>query len=369
MKTDYYKQPWLLVPNKIRSAGGRETDRFRGSPDPKDTPSGAEAWIGSVTRANGATAEHPDLGCSEVILPDGEKRYLYRVIGDAPAEVLGEKHCARHGPQLGVLVKLLDAKNKFPLQCHPSREKAEKLWNSPRGKTECWHVLAVRDDVPVPPFIWLGFKPGITPEKFEEAYRTGSLKAAEDLCHRFTVHPGETWFVPSGMPHALGPGCFVLEVQEPSDLTAVPIPQEALIAFRKRANPRGVFEPVDPALYEKRMLGSFDYEGIEADRIAALCRVRPRTLREGPWGTEELLIGGEQTPYFSCSIMKVKGCAPVRNDDDIAVGVVTEGEGRLLTGFGPLPVKRGSEVFFPARAKEVYLEGDAVMILCRPAGS
>ena len=67
--------------------------------------------------------------------------------------------------------------------------------------------------------------------------------------------------------------------------------------------------------------------------------------------------------------MKVKGCAPVRNDDDIAVGVVTEGEGRLLTGFGPLPVKRGSEVFFPARAKEVYLEGDAVMILCRPAGS
>lgn len=366
MKTEYTGQPWLLVPNKIRSAGGRETDRFRGCPDPKDTPSGAEAWIGSVTRANGATTERPDLGCSEVILPGGEKRYLYRVIGDAPAEVLGEEHLKHHGTQLGVLVKLLDAKEKFPLQCHPTREKAARLWNSPYGKTECWHVLAVREDAKEPPFIWLGFKPGITPRKFEEAYRTGSLEAAEAFCHRFNVHPGETWFVPSGMPHALGPGCFVLEVQEPSDLTAVPIPQEDLIAFRRRSNPSGVFEPIDNAVYEKRTLGSFEYEGLEAEEVVSRCRVRRKVLREGSRGAEELLIGPEQTPFFSCSLVRAEGEAPIKNSGDIAIGVVTEGEGTLRSRYGRLQVRRGSEIFFPAHADQVYLEGSASMILCRP---
>lgn len=77
-----YNQPWELVPNQVRAEGGREIGRFRGVEDPTDTPNGAEAWIGSVTRANGSTPENPNLGCSEVYLPDGSRRYLFEVINE-----------------------------------------------------------------------------------------------------------------------------------------------------------------------------------------------------------------------------------------------------------------------------------------------
>ncbi|NCB32095.1 MAG: hypothetical protein EOM66_11905, partial [Clostridia bacterium] len=116
-----YQLPWKLVPNKIRAEGGREIDRFRGIPNPQDTPDGAEAWIGSVTRANGVTSADPNLGCSRVELPNGKREYLFEVIGHNPEAILGKQHMERFGMDLGILIKMLDAKAAFLLQCHPTR--------------------------------------------------------------------------------------------------------------------------------------------------------------------------------------------------------------------------------------------------------
>ena len=43
-----YNQPWKLVQNRIRGAGGREIDKFRGITPPIDDETGSEAWIGSA---------------------------------------------------------------------------------------------------------------------------------------------------------------------------------------------------------------------------------------------------------------------------------------------------------------------------------
>ena len=64
-----YQLPWQLVPNRVRTLGGREIARFRGEANPRHTPDGAESWVGSVTQAVGATDAHPSLGCSQVRLP------------------------------------------------------------------------------------------------------------------------------------------------------------------------------------------------------------------------------------------------------------------------------------------------------------
>lgn len=366
---DIYRQPWSLVPNHVRAEGGREIDRFRGVPDPKDVPDGAEAWIGSVTRANGVTKENPNLGCSEVILPDHSKHYLFDVIREHPAEVLGTRHLERFGTELGVLVKYLDAKKKFLLQCHPTREKARELWNSDYGKTECWHVISVRDDVEEPPFIWLGFKKDITPEKFAQAYRSGNLEAVENLCHRFPVHAGETYFIPGGMPHALGVGCFVVEIQEPTDLTAVPISQQALIDFRKKANPKGVFTRIDDVLYDSRTLGSFDYTGRAPEEILRMTKSQNRVIRSGEWGEERLIIGPEQTAFFACTEITVRGKAVLPVTGEIRIGIVTDGSGSLRAGNSEFSCRRGSEIFFPIGADRVTAEGNMTLVLCHPGGA
>jgi hypothetical protein len=114
MTEELYHQPWRLVPNRIRGAGGREIDRLRGLCPARDDPSGSEAWIGSVTRVGNPPPGEPNRGCSEVTLPDGRRMYLFEAINLAPEETLGPRHLALHGKDtLGVLIKDLDAQKQY----------------------------------------------------------------------------------------------------------------------------------------------------------------------------------------------------------------------------------------------------------------
>lgn len=36
---------------------------------------------------------------------------------------------------------------------------------------------------------------------------------------KYPVHPGDTILIEGGMPHAIGAGCFLVEIQEPTDYT------------------------------------------------------------------------------------------------------------------------------------------------------
>jgi hypothetical protein len=119
---DFFDQPWKLVPNKIRGNGGREIDKHRGISPPIDTPDGSEAWIGSVTRVAFPPVGKPNWGCSEVVLPNGNRMFLFEAIAMAPEKILGKQHIAIHGCSLGVLIKFLDAKEQYMLQSHPTRE-------------------------------------------------------------------------------------------------------------------------------------------------------------------------------------------------------------------------------------------------------
>ena len=366
-----FQQPWRLVQNKVRAEGGREIDRFRGVLCPMDTQNGAEAWIGSVTKANGTTPENPCLGCAEVILPDGNKRYLFEVIHENPEQILGERHVQRFGTSLGILVKYLDAKKKFLLQCHPTRAVAKAIWDSDYGKTECWYVLSTREEV-ADASIYLGFKPGITREGFEAAYRRSSLEhmeEVENLCHRIPVKAGETYFIHGGMPHALGVGCFVIEIQEPSDLTSVPIPQQDLLSFRQQANPQGVFKPIDNELYERRTLESFDYTGRELEEVLHMCKTVNPVIRKSFWGEERLIVGKTQTEYFSCTELNAHGECELLDTGAISIGIVTEGEGELWTEHGSLQVARGSEIFIPYHANHVIAKGNLKIVLSHPGGA
>lgn len=363
---EIYNRPWPLVPNKVRADGGRELDRFRGVEHPADTPNGAEAWVGSLTRANGATPENPNLGYAEVILPDGTRDFLVNVVKRAPETILGKAHMEKYGTSLGMLIKMLDAKAPFLLQCHPTRENARKYWNSRFGKEECWYVLGTRKDVPEPPYILLGFKEDITREKFEAAYRKGDAALLESFCHKIPVQPGESYMIPGGVPHALGAGCFVAEIQEPSDLTAVPFPQEYLLAYRRKANPFGIFEPEDEQLYESRMLNSFHYEGLPLDKLLDRLKSKEAVLRQEPGGREIEIFGDRDTSYFSCTMVTVSGAMARKNTGDVQIGIVVSGEGRIRCGENALPVKQGSEVFFPCQVRDAVFEGGFSIILCNP---
>jgi mannose-6-phosphate isomerase len=302
--------------------------------------------------------------------------YLFEAINLAPEEVLGPRHLERHGKDtLGMLIKYLDAQKQYVLQAHPTRPWAKKMWNSDFGKEESWYVIGTRDDTAEPAYILLGFKEGITREKFEELYRRDDLPALEQLCHKIQVKTGETYFVGGGVPHALGEGCFVIEVQEPSDITVVPISHkkryEAMKAMVGK-DPR--LKTEDEKLYDERMLGAFVYEGCGEEENLRRRRIPPRLIRSGDWGAEHYIIGPRETGFFSYTRLDVKGRtpAPLRDTGFPQVGIVLEGEGSLRWEGGEIPLRRGDEVFLPYRIDGAACSAGSPglsVVLCHPEGA
>ena len=355
-------QPWRLAPNHIRGHGGREIDKFRGiSPEEaRDTDHGSEAWIGSVTRVGNPPKDQPDYGCSQVFLPDGRRKYLYQAIGEAPEAILGPRHMAKNGTGLGMLIKYLDAQRQYGLQCHPTRAWAKQMWDSDYGKEESWYVLGTRDDTAQPAYIYLGFKEGVTRERFEESYRRADIAALEGLCHKIPVKPGDAFFVGGGCPHALGEGCFVIEVQEPSDITLGAWP---LTRWKKDASAEEI------ELYDKRLLGAYIYDGCGYEENLKRWKIPRKRVRQGDWGSESWVIGPDQTPYFSFTELTVNGEAPLLPTGFPQVAIVTGGNGQLLWEGGEMPVRQADELFIPYDAPGLRLRGRAKMILCNPEGA
>ncbi|MBZ5703568.1 MAG: class I mannose-6-phosphate isomerase [Acidobacteriia bacterium] len=116
--------------------------------------------------------------------------------------------------QFPLLVKFLFPTDKLSIQVHPTDAYAAAYEQAAggRGKTEMWHALSAGPEARV----LVGLKPGASKEKFLAALAAHQL---EDLLESRSVHPGDTFFVPPGTPHTIGPGMILCEVQEYSDLT------------------------------------------------------------------------------------------------------------------------------------------------------
>ena len=113
-----------------------------------------------------------------------------------------------------ILVKFIFPDDKLSIQVHPddAYAAAHEQAAGGRGKTEMWHVVSAGPGA----HVLVGLVPKADAEHFLRAIETQTL---EDLFIHWRVQPGDTFFVPAGAPHTIGPGMVLCEVQEYSDLT------------------------------------------------------------------------------------------------------------------------------------------------------
>jgi mannose-6-phosphate isomerase len=113
-----------------------------------------------------------------------------------------------------ILVKFIFPNDKLSIQVHPddAYAAAQEKAAGGRGKTEMWHVLQAETGA----HVLVGTKPGVTREMVVDAIAHNAL---ENRLEKYPVFNGETFFVPAGTPHTIGPGMTLCEVQEYSDLT------------------------------------------------------------------------------------------------------------------------------------------------------
>ncbi len=261
--------------------GGKLLDEFQGI-EPGTDDHYPEEWVCSTVKAKDGT------GLS--MLEDG--RSLREVIGK----------------DLDVLVKVLDSCSRLMIQVHPNREKAMRYFQSPYGKTEAWYILDTRTVNGEDPYVLLGFKEGITREKWVELHQKQDVEGMIAAMHKIPVKKGDAFFIPGGVPHAMGSGVFFAEIQEPTDIT-----------FRvERKAPDGK-SLADDDLHQgagfDAMFSCFDYSGYSLEETLARYGVQP--------GDDGMIIGERQTPYFSMQLINLEDQDVVRVKDYAIVLALT----------------------------------------------
>lgn len=158
-------------------------------------------------------------GLSEIVLENGKSITLKDLIRSNPEDILGRRHTAKYGSETAVLVKVLDAGERLTIQVHPDREFAQSAFQSVFGKTEAWYILGGRTIGGEDPYVLLGFKPGMTQAKWKQLFEDQDIPGMIGALHKIPVQPGDVFLVEGGVPHAIGSGCFLIEIQEPTDYT------------------------------------------------------------------------------------------------------------------------------------------------------
>lgn len=318
-----------------------------------------EEWIMSVVNARNVGREHIlDEGLCYL---DGTDLSLRDFIAGHPEQTLGENHMNQLGVTPGVLVKIIDSAERLTVQAHPDKQRAMELFQSPFGKTECWHILGGREIEGQEPCIYLGFREGITREYWKDCFDTQNIPAMLECLHRFPVKAGETYLIPGGVPHAIGAGCLLIEIQEPTDYTV----------RTERVTPKGLRisdAQCHQGLGFEKMFDCFSYEGMSFEAATKRFSIPALILEESGLQLRIELIGTEHTECFRLEQYQILDDAMLHREQNMSGLYIISGCGQLECNGSSQCFTAGTQFFVPADCGEILVKPEDPVILFRCFG-
>ena len=282
-----------------------------------------EAWLTDV-RCRVASGPFKEMSLGEAW------RYM-------PVEWRGERCAATQ--DFPLLVKFIFPTDKLSIQVHPNDEYAAKHEAAAggRGKTEMWHVVSAEPGAQV----FIGLKAGTTKKEFSAA--TGK-RGLENLFQSHGVEARETFFIPAGIPHTIGPGMILCEVQQYSDLT---------YRVYDYARVDGAGKPRELHIEKALDVIQFGHPPIE--------RMRPLS-----WSSQKMTISLlAACRYFSTERWRIAEHFTARpKTNAFNLLVVLSGSGEIRYDIKKTPYKQGECWFMPASLKhyELVPAGESVFL-------
>lgn len=316
--------------------GGRMLDALHGDSNGEDGHFPEEWILSTVAARNAGREQFPEEGMSHL---RGTDVTLKSVLESDTEGYLG-KGAAQ--PTLGVLTKLIDSAERLTLQVHPDKPTALRLFQSQYGKTECWHILSGHPVNGEEPCIYYGFQPDMTRARWEALFHAQDIPGMLAGMQKYPVHPGDTILIEGGMPHAIGAGCFLVEIQEPTDYTI----------RVERTTPSG-FAVADSMCHQglgfEKMFECFHYEPHSREEIHDRWFIEPETVLKTAGGSITTLVGYRNTPLFRLDEVNVSDTLLTVDCPPRGSGIyVLEGAGTLSANGRSLPLKKTDQLFVPA---------------------
>ena len=290
-----------------------------------------EEWVASTVKALNKISKGPKEGISKVRDTD---IYLDDLISEYKEEILGPND------DMGILVKALDSAVRLPVQVHPDKTFSKTHFNSEYGKAEAWIILDTRPGS----CIYFGFKEGVTKDDLICAV-DNSIKdktAMERLIVKHNVKKGDVYFIPAKAVHAIGYGCLILEIQEPTDFTIQP---EAW-CDDYRLNDYEMYMGLD----KHTALSCFDMS-ICGNNAINLSKIQPELISDKPSVKIESLIDNRQTDCFRVNRININADSTLLKQSP-SIYFITEGSGIVTCGKKFTLIKKGDYFLLPYCMKE-----------------
>ena len=237
------------------------------------------------------------------------------------------------GDRFPLLVKFIDAADRLSVQVHPDDAFAA-AFEQDMGKTEMWYIVDSDEGAE----LLMGLVPGATVADLADAVSKGD---PEPLLQHIKVKKGDCFFIPAGMPHAIGKGILVAEIQQNCDLTY------RLFDYNRRDKEGNLRElHIEKAL---RVVRPFSTEEAAAIRFA-----------KGA-GDAELLVA---CPYFSVrhKIFDTPIELPVSEDSFHSL-LFLSGSGQVEANGHTVPFAKGDSIFLPAGIGTYRISGQGEALI------
>lgn len=301
--------------------------------------SGAETpWGGSMLRdafmkdapeQTGESLEISALPGRESVVRNGAHagKSLDRMI-----ELWGEALTGPIQGQFPLLLKLIDAKETLSVQVHPGDEYAAANEGGKLGKTEAWVILNCE------PGAKLAYGLNLNGRPLSEVFSEGA-DAIEGALNWVEVRPGDVYYIPCGLVHAIGAGIQLYEIQQSSDMT-YRFWDWGRVGKDGKPRPlhvRQALDVSDPSLRPGKLFGT-----------TALCK----------GGSRSYYISNR---YFELCRLNVSGAMPI-----------ADGRMHFITPLGPCTLRWGEEslelnpfdsALIPAALENVIVESEDCKVL------
>jgi mannose-6-phosphate isomerase len=169
------------------------------------------------------------------------------------------------------------------------------------------------------------------------------------------VKKGDLYFVEGGVPHAIGGGCLMVELQEPSDLMVIP----------ERKTPSGVLladVKLHGGLGFEKMWDCFNYEGMSEAEVKAKYYRHVDESAEGKIS----VVDASLTQRFSLDVLRVNGEFTTDFCGKYAVCVVTDGSITLSDGDEEYKLSKSDKFFVPASCGKLLWKGKGEVTINLP---
>lgn len=355
----YAHTPLKQLSNRVWRTyqGGALIDRWKKT-SPEVDGSKPEEWIMSTITARGNNRPE-DEGLTLIKTEEGVFP-LKALIDSNKALYLGEKHAEKFGTT-GVLIKMLDSMERLTVQVHPDKQYAQTVFNSEFGKTESWYVLDTREINGEESAVYMGFKKHVTKAEWKTHFENQNIQGMLDCLHKIEVKPGDAFMIYGGVPHAIGAGCFLMEVQEPTDYTM----------RVEKTTPNGMKigpELIHQGVGEEKMLECFHYDTYTPDEALEAWKISPEVIEKSDGYTLKTVFNEKHTGCFGLNELLLDGSFTYKNPSTFYVVVIYSGDGVLTCNGKTYDYAQGDEIFISAAISEISFTSNipTKILLCYP---